>query len=156
MPRPLWPHRTGKASFPRWLRNKDYEGSPVCLFLLFQAVSGFGMYIHWFTTHYDKNHEFVSWYFMIYDFLRLFLKSYLALLLISLNHITPRTIQRSKISWQNLKGSPESVWHTCMSCAKEKIYVKEGRRWTTNLEWNSRRQRKTLPRRRYLVEVFLS
>lgn len=65
-----------------------------------------------------------------------------------------RTIQRSKTFWQNRKGSPESVWHMCTSCAKAKTYVKEVRRWTTNLEWNSRRQRRTFPRRRYLDEVF--
>lgn len=31
---PLWTHRTGKASFPCRLRNKDNEGSSMCLLLL--------------------------------------------------------------------------------------------------------------------------
>lgn len=60
-----------------------------------------------------------------------------------------RTIQKSKTSWQNLKGSPGNVWRMFTSCAKGKIFVKEARRWTTNLEWSSKRLRKTSQRRRY-------
>lgn len=66
-----------------------------------------------------------------------------------------RTIQKSKTSWQNLKDSPGNVWHTFTSCAKGKISVKEVRRWTTNLEWSSRRLRRTSQRRRYCGGVFL-
>lgn len=74
------------------------------------------------------------------------------------NYFCPssRTIQRLRTFWQNPKASPENVWHTSTNCAKGRTFVKVGRKWTTNLAWNSKRLRRTSQRRRYVANVLQS
>lgn len=62
-----------------------------------------------------------------------------------------RTIQKSKTFWTSQRGSPESAWPMSMTSVKAKTSVRVERRWTTSLEWNSRRLKKTSPKRRYRI-----
>lgn len=74
---------------------------------------------------------------------------------LTFNFVLSRTIQKSKTSWPSRKGSHVSVWPTSMTSVKAKTFVRVERRWTTSLEWSSRRQRKTSPKRRYRTDRYL-
>lgn len=71
---------------------------------------------------------------------------------LTFNFVLPRTIQKSKTSWPSRRGSHGSVWPMFMTSVKAKTFVRVERRWTTSLEWSSRRQRKTSAKRRYRTD----